>query len=181
MRTHPLDALAHNSGIAEKSPSKMARSTSPWQMRVAAPASSPSPVTARGHPVLEHSRIRLSTANRELFNGAGQPRTSQRRRSAILSNAEAMRSRTLHPNPGTSGIFRVMPAAISCWTQGIERVDRWTMPQISVPGTSLRILFAKFQVREGRTLDTINMRKVFMTGKRLVVDTKCYAAKAMRV
>lgn len=160
-RMQPFDEHPINSGGAGNSPSTMTRSI-PFRANPSTPASLSSPVTASTQPALAHSCFSLLRVNVELFGEAGQPCANQKNHSTTLPTTELKKHRAFDHCPDMRDASIALPSAIIRWSQGIERIGLWTTPQISVPGTSRRIRFAKFQVREGRTLDTSKTLVVFI-------------------
>ena len=128
-RMQPFDAFTAESGRGKNSPSTIVRSTSPRE-RAATPASLFSPVTINSHPALAHSCLSLFILNVESFGEGGQPWTNQKNHATTLSTKEWKRNRTFDHCLGMREISRVLPVAINCWIQGIERMGRWTTPQI---------------------------------------------------
>src|SRR6266566_3573880 len=161
----PIDAQAENSGIDENCPSKITRSTFAGQGKVATLDSPSYAMAANGHPALEHSSVSLSMVKFELFRSVGQPCTNQKNQSAILSVTERTKSFAFDHHPGVAEAPRTLPVASICWIQGIDRIGRWTMPQISAPGTSRSIRLANVHAREGRTSERIKTRTFFIWGR----------------
>lgn len=88
----------------------------------------------------------------------------QNARCVSFSNKERNQTLALESARGNEDDGCLPPFMISCWANGSLSTGRWTIPQISAPGSSRRSRLPILQAREGLTLDKIRIRKVLIFG-----------------